>query len=454
MSEYPWGRTQPAFLQGWLRRWAPRSFRGQIVVSTILLMTAVMLCVGVGVQALLAYTAQRDIDRVLEDRADAVISVLDANSESGKAQVAVPEDLLDPGVRVYDDQGHLVAGTIEHDARDKADDLATMTAAGNADAGDELRLRGVPFTTHAGQSGVVVVSQETTPYERSEMYALIATLGIGLLVIGISAAIASRVTTQALAPVAQMAKRATDWSEHDLTHRFELDGPDNELAQLGDTLDGLLDRVTMAIRSEQRLTSELAHELRTPLTAIQGSADLALLRGVDDDAARAELEQIATSARAMSIVITTLVDVARDHGSGAASTSVVADVVAEIRTMVPPELTFIDATTDSAARVAGPRDLVLRALAPIVDNAVVHARTTVTLTAVDTARTVEISVRDDGPGVEPGERDTLFDVGASSRGGTGLGLGIAQRVARSMGGSVHVGEERPGATFRITLPRA
>ena len=173
----------------------------------------------------------------------------------------------------------------------------------------------MPFTTQAGQSGVVVVSQETTPYERSEMYALAATIGIGLLVIGISAAIASRVTTQALAPVAQMAKRATDWSEHDLTHRFELDGPDNELAQLGDTLDGLLDRVSMAIRSEQRLTSELAHELRTPLTAIQGSADLALLRGVDDDATRAELEQIAASARAMSDVITTLVDVARDHAA-------------------------------------------------------------------------------------------------------------------------------------------
>ncbi len=437
-----------------MRRWAPRSLRGQIVMSTILLMTAVMLCVGVGVQALLAYTAHRDIDRVLEDRADAVISVVDANSGSGSDQVAVSEDLLDPGVRVYNAQGGLVAGTIEHDARNKADDLATTTVARNADAGDELRLRSVPFTTHAGQSGVVVVSQETTPYERSEMYALIATLCIGLLVIGISAAIASRVTTQALAPVAQMAKRATDWSEHDLTHRFELDGPDNELAQLGDTLDGLLDRVTMAIRSEQRLTSELAHELRTPLTAIQGSADLALLRGVDDDAARAELEQIATSARAMSIVITTLVDVARDHAAGAGSTSVVADVVDEIRAMVPPELTFIDATTASTARVAGPRDLVLRALAPIVDNAVVHARTTVTLTAVDTARTVEISVRDDGPGVEVGERDTLFDVGASSRGGTGLGLGIAQRVARSMGGFVYVGEERPGATFCITLPRA
>ena len=77
-----------------------------------------------------------------------------------------------------------------------------------------------------------------------------------------------------------MAERAADWSEHDLTHRFDLGPPTNELAALGETLDHLLDRVASAILSEQRLTAELAHELRTPLTSIQGSADLALLRGV------------------------------------------------------------------------------------------------------------------------------------------------------------------------------
>jgi two-component system OmpR family sensor kinase len=424
-------------------------------VSTILLMTAVMLCVGIGVQALLAYTAHRDIDRVLEDRADAVVAIVDANSEDGSSEVAVPEDLLDPGVRVYDDQGRLVAGKIEHRARGAADDLGTTTTSRNVNASDELRLRGVPFTTQAGQSGVVVVSQETTPYERSEMYALIATISIGLLVIAISAAIAGRVTTQALAPVAQMAERATDWSEHDLTHRFDLDGPDNELAQLGATLDGLLDRVTMAIRSEQRLTSELAHELRTPLTAIQGSADLALLRGVDDPETRAELEQIATSARAMSEVITALVDVARESAvAGTASTSRVDDVVEEIRAMVPPRLAFVDSSAGSTVRIAGPRELVLRALAPVVDNAVAHARTTITLSTAETGRAVEITVHDDGPGVDADLKDTLFDVGASSRGGTGLGLGIAQRVARSMGGTVHVGDGEAGARFVVTLPRA
>lgn len=446
MSRDPW-RTR--------RRISPRSFRGQIVVSTMALMAVVVVLVGLGVQLLLELTAQRDIDRVLEDRAEAVVAVVDASSPAGAAEPSVPEEQLDPGVRVYDSTGSLVAGSIEHDAREAADELATTDVPRNVTAHEDLRLRAVPFTTDAGQHGVVVVSQATTPYERSELYAFGATVTIGVLAVALTGLIAGRVTSQALAPVAQMAERATDWSEHDLTQRFGVDDSDNELAQLATTLDALLDRVAMAIRAEQRLTSELAHELRTPLTAIQGSADLALLRGTEDDDVRAELEQISTSARAMSEVITTLLDVARDHAAaGLAGTSRVADIVDGVRAMVPASLAFRDETAASRARMAAPGELVLRALAPVVDNAVGHARTTVTLGAVDLGHAVEIVVHDDGPGVDAAHRESLFEVGSSTRGGTGLGLGIAQRVARSLGGSVRVEDADGGATFVVTLPRA
>ena len=430
-----------------LRRFAPRSFRGRIVASTVALMTAVMLVVGLGLQLLLGYTAQRDVSRVLEERADSVVSVVVAGPVSGGD--------LDPGVRVYDEHGHLVAGTIERDARAEADGLATVTAPTGADVGESLRLLAVPFTARDGRSGVVVVSQDTTAYERSEAYALAATVLIGLLVVAVAGWIAHRATTQALAPVAQMAERATDWSEHDLTHRFDLGPADDELSQLGETLDRLLDRVAMAIRSEQRLTSELAHELRTPLTAIQGSADLALMRGVADEETRADLEEIARAARTMAEVITTLVDVARAaETAGAAATCHVAELVETLRQAVPDHLAVVDETGSSTARIAGPRGLVLRALAPVLDNAVAHARSRITLSADDGPHAVVVTVADDGPGVDDRLREHLFDVGASGTGGTGLGLGIAQRVARSLGGEIVVGSPPTGAAFSVRLPRA
>lgn len=439
-------------MSSWLR---PRTFRGRIVLSTVALVATVMVVVAVLVELLLDYTARHDADQSLGDRAESVVSVVDASSPDRSTSLVVPPDALEPGVRVYDADGTLVAGTIEKRARDAADDLARVTTPTTVTAPGELRLLARPFTTTSGEHGVVVVSQLTEPYARSETTALLAVGGMGLLVVLLAALVALRVTSQALAPVTQMAERAEDWSEHDLGQRFDLGPADDELARLGETLDHLLDRVAMAIRSEQRLTSELAHELRTPLTAIQGSADLALMRGVDDDQTRADLVEVSRAARSMAEVISTLVEVARDPAAtDASATCRVSDLVEALRPSVPASLDLVDETGASTARVAGSRTLVLRALAPVLDNAVAHARSRVVLRATDLPHAVVVAVVDDGPGVDERIRDHLFDVGASGSGGTGLGLGIAQRVARSLGGEIVVEAPERGASFVLRLPRA
>ncbi len=317
------------------------------------------------------------------------------------------------------------------------------------------RLLAVPFDTPSGESGVLVVSQDTTPYERSERYALYATGILAALVIATTALFALRVTRQALEPVARMAQRAAEWSERDLTSRFALGPPTNELAALGETLDHLLDRVASAILSEQRLTAELAHELRTPLTSIQGSADLALLRGVPDPATRLDLEQISASAHEMSAVITTLLDLARDESpSSRRRTCTVADLVPALVAAAAGAVPVEDRTGASSASIAAPRDLVVRAILPLIDNAVHHARGGIVLTAVDRPDVVELTVADDGPGVADERREDVFEPGVTYReGGAGLGLGIARRVARSFGGEITLAEGTDGACFVVSMPR-
>ena len=251
---------------------------------------------------------------------------------------------------------------------------------------------------------MLVVSQEAAPYERSELYAFLAAVVLGVLVVAGTAVMAWRVTAQALRPVAVMAERAADWSEHDLGHRFALGPPTNELAALGETLDHLLDRVASAIRSEQRLTSELAHELRTPLTAIQGSADLALLRGVDDPDVREDLHQIAVSAREMSAVITTLLDLARDRTTPGRDGCHVADVMPALVAAAAGRVEVLDRTEGSTARIAAPAALVVRAVAPLVDNAVRHARSRVVIEAIDHPDRVELVVATTVTGCAPASR--------------------------------------------------
>ncbi len=420
-------------------------------MSTVIVVAAVMVVAAVGVQIILALTASNDIENRLEERTTAALAVI---TEASTTSLTVPEESLVPGVLVYDDTGRLVAGVIDPDLRAAADRLSTSTTARSVGGDDEYQLRATPFTTASGDGGVVVISQEVTAYERSEGYALIATVLLGLVTVASTAIVTRRATTQALRPVTQMAQSASEWSEHDLTRRFALPSVDDELGALGHTLDQLLDRVAAAIRAEQRLTAELAHELRTPLTAIQGSADLALMRGVEDEATRDDVAQIGASARAMAEVITTLLDAAREPGAASSSRCSVHDLVDDIAALVPSRLRFVDDTGASAAAIAAPAHLVVRALAPMVDNAVRHARGTVTVTAADAVDTVAISVTDDGPGVSEELRDTVFDPGVSAGSRTGLGLGITRRVVHSMGGDVSVGRQSEGATFTMVLPRA
>jgi len=453
--------SEPHDDQSLRRGLVPRSFRAKIVVSTVLLMAVAMVLVGLGIQLLLDQTARRDIDRVLNERAAAMITVVD---DASGGDLTVPPDSLSPGAAVFASDGTFLAGTVEPDAREAARRLGREAQEQRMTVGDdEVRLLAVPFTTSNGAKGTMVVGAETAPYERSELYALLATAILGLLVVAGSAVIALRVTRQALRPVAQMADRAADWSEHDLEHRFDLGPATNELAALGQVLDRLLDRVASVILAEQRLTAELAHELRTPLTSIKGSADLALLRGVDDPAVGRELEQISASASAMGEVITTLLDISRE-GEPAAShlvcraVDVLGDAAAATRVAVPDGVVVEVRTGDSAARIAAPRAVAARAIQPLVHNAVEHGASRVVLEAVDHADRVDLVVADDGPGIEPGRRDRLFDPGVSHRdGGAGLGLGISRRVARSLGGDVTLEDPPPnglpGAGFVVSLPR-
>jgi signal transduction histidine kinase len=105
--------------------------------------------------------------------------------------------------------------------------------------------------------------------------------------------------------------------------------------------------------------------------------------------------------------------------------------------------------------VAAPPELVERAVAPVLDNAVRHASRQVFVTAGLDGRDVVVDVSDDGSGIEQVRPESIFRAGvhASDSGGAGLGLSLARRVAASIGGSVEIRSSRSPTTLRIRLPR-
>jgi signal transduction histidine kinase len=93
---------------------------------------------------------------------------------------------------------------------------------------------------------------------------------------------------------------------------------------------------------------------------------------------------------------------------------------------------------------------VQEAVANLLDNALRHARATVVVTSGVADGRARVTVRDDGPGLAPGEEEVAFArfVSLDDRGGAGLGLAIAREVAEAHGG--HLGWD--GVSFVMEMP--
>ena len=432
------------------------SLRAQLVWLTATASTVAVVVLGTLVQLLVSSTTNGTIVQVLNDRAETVVSSV-IQASSGQ-KIVVPQARLDADVAVYDDTGHVVAGAVPDALEDQYEKLRTSRSSIILRVGDYARVHALGFSTDAGVKGTVVVSERLAPYADTAQFALAVTLGAGLLLIAASTGLVAFASRRVLAPVAAMARTADEWSEHDLTRRFDLGRPDNEITALGHTLDGLLDKVSATIRSEQRLTSELAHELRTPLTAVQGNAELLLLNGSLDEEGRADLDDILAACRRMSATISGLIDLARSNSSVAdASVSSVQDVVGEVMSELDlpdsaPGLR-IETTLTSAESWTVPQQLAVRALTPVMSNAVKFAESLVRVTVDAQAPGVlSVLVEDDGPGVDPAVRNRIFRPGQTIGDGAGLGLALSRRIARMSGGDVSLDDERPMTTFRLTLP--
>jgi two-component system OmpR family sensor kinase len=92
---------------------APGSFRSQITVLTACVTAFAMALLTIVLQLLLADVTRGNVDALLEDRADAVVSSTVAASPGNR--LVVPDADLDAGVVVYDDMGRPVTGTATRD---------------------------------------------------------------------------------------------------------------------------------------------------------------------------------------------------------------------------------------------------------------------------------------------------------------------------------------------------
>jgi signal transduction histidine kinase/FixJ family two-component response regulator len=230
-----------------------------------------------------------------------------------------------------------------------------------------------------------------------------------------------------------------------------------------------IERMAELNRMKSSFLANVSHELRTPLTAVIGFARTLQGRGTilaDDEQARL-LERIETQARRLHRLVEDLLDEAHlERGALRVSNAPVriADVVDRVVAALPDTVHQIAAEVpDRLPVVVADGERLEQVLANLIDNARKYSPigSQIVISAQTTSRGVELSVSDEGRGIDPAFAPHLFepftqaDLGDTRRdNGVGLGLSIAKGLVEAMGGAIEAtSEPGKGSRFTVVLPR-
>jgi len=235
-----------------------------------------------------------------------------------------------------------------------------------------------------------------------------------------------------------------------------------------------------ANRAKSDFLAVMSHELRTPLNAIAGHSQILEmgLHGPITNEQREALERIGRAQRHLLGLINNVLNLARIE-TGRVEYRVrpvpVSSVLADLASLVQPQFAARDITlvsqlpdgrSGSDLHVAADREKLIQILTNLLGNAAkfTPARGTVELRLVETddPATVQIHVRDSGPGIPADKLEVIFEPFVqlersltSPSDGAGLGLAISRDLARGMGGDLRAESEAGnGATLILTIPRA
>lgn len=444
----------------------PRGLRTRLTLVVALGATVLISGLTLAFNIVIRGSLDADAAQVATQRAESALETVAVRPDGTLRLIEAPaaQD-TGAGVWVFDEKGR----TLERPPGPPAvQDLARSLAGKDDVFADEdstdtrLYARSIPGD-RGRQAGTVVASVSTEPYERTVNAALIGSIVFAAIMLVAIVAAAAFLLGRALRPVAKMTRKATDWSEHDLDHRFAVGEPYDEITELATAFDSMLDKLAASLRHEQRLSAEISHELRTPLAAILAETELALAEHDGSPADREVLERISARAVALRRILETLLAAARTEGEGTGSSTAVLPVVdaavSGLGARAAGRRVEVSAAADvSDARVGVDADLLERIVSPLIENACRYARSCVSITVDRDPASVLIAVTDDGPGVDSAEVERIFSPGvrgtaaaAVEEPGAGLGLTLSRRLARAAGGDVVVVDRGRGARFEVRL---
>ena len=243
----------------------------------------------------------------------------------------------------------------------------------------------------------------------------------------------------------------------------------------GKTFIGIMRDISERFEADKmkaEFVSTVSHELRTPLTSIKGALGLMRSGAVGDvpDAAKSMLEIAYNNSERLTVLINDILDLEKIEAGKMNYHPILMDLTALVKTSLIDNksyadeygVTFKGVDLNDAIIVYGDANRLMQVMANLLSNAAKFSDhgDDVVISMSRQDDTVRVSIKDNGPGIPENFKEKIFTKftqadGADDRakGGTGLGLNIAQAIAEYHGGMIGfdsvLGE---GACFYLGLP--
>ncbi|MHA6626079.1 sensor histidine kinase [Pseudonocardia sichuanensis] len=457
--------------------------RARLLVIVLFLVG--LLAAGLGVPLALSYAQARQLTMFTDRLTDTIFyasvaerPIAQADTTGLEAELARYDAVYGVAVLVLDEDGDLVATSrqpppaLDADARERVE-LALANRRSEVyplllpwDERPLVLAEPVLVDTEVRGVAVTVSSTEELRTEELRVWALVA--AAGLVALGLGVVVALPIVRWILRPVRRLDEgtgrvAAAVLAGADPEPVADGSGPP-ELRQLSVSFDRMTETVAQAYGAQRAFVADASHQLRNPLTALH--LRLSNLDGhVDADAAEDHVAALEEAER-LATLLDGLLALARAERTAPPVVGevdpAVEDRVEAWRPLAEHEGLRLVNGGVAGLRVRAPENAIETVLDAVLDNAVKYAPegSAITVRTAVAGETVEIAVRDTGPGMSPEQLERATDrfwrsPGQSNVEGSGLGLAIAARTLEVAGGEL-VLELPAGGGLRVVarLPRA
>jgi signal transduction histidine kinase len=306
---------------------------------------------------------------------------------------------------------------------------------------------------------------------QSGQYLLGSAIALGVMAV-VSVAAGWVVAGRVLRPLRQMTSAARRISADSLHERLAINGPEDELKDLADTIDALLERLDGAFAAQRRFVANASHELRTPLAAMRVSVDVAEAKpgpvppGTVTLAGqvRAELDKVDQLLEGLLVLARAEHGALPGRGLLPLDYVVSAALAARADAITARNLTVRHVSGSDGIWVEGSQPLLRRMADNLIDNAIAHNRDGgwIAISTMANNGAAWLIVENGGEILDPAQVAGLAQpfrrLGADRTGsddGSGLGLSIVAAIGHAHYGTLQL-HARPdgGLMVTITLPLA